>query len=293
MSDTPATKISDKIDAWIGRVCGLLGIQRAAPAREEVWIEMEELRSAPDPGAAEREEAERREAEERRRQEAEERRRREEAERLARARREWTERHEAIKFLVLTLAKSDIGDVSAMRAANADTIAKAEAGDPDAALVSLARLERLVEQARSEAGAPGGVEPGLVGRLSGAIEAQRAWAGARLAAAGELDTLVRAIEAACAPDPETRPVAEAAGGLRARLAPIDGRLEKALAAVAIARGAEVDGRLAAAREASAAYRQVFDDPFFREAEAGSGFGSFAIRSSALAGLDAVDRALAG
>lgn len=236
---------------------------------------------------SEREERERQEAEARARA-IEEERLRQEAEAKSRAAAKWKQDMEALRDLLKTVLTAGVGDVGAMRAALADTTAKAEENDHLAALKSLARLEGLVREAADLLDGTGDKAPGAFA----AVKAQKEWLQVRANLQSELDKLKSAVLSACGSDPELAPVAQSAAGLGTRLDPVDGSLSRALADVA---GADQGGRaqaIEAARQVLAGYRQVFDGPFFRAVEAGTGFGAFAIRQTALDGLDRVEKALA-
>jgi hypothetical protein len=234
----------------------------------------------------EREERERQEAEARAK-EIEDERLRLEAEARSQAAAKWKQDMGALEDLLNTVLSAGVGDVGGMRAALAHTTEKAQEDDHVAALKSLARLETLVNDAADLLGKTDEKTPGAFA----AVKAQKEWLQVRAAVAGELEKLKAAIQSACGSDPDLAPVAQSAGRLGDRLAPIDGALDKALSDIASAGQDARAQAIEAARQVVARYRLVFDAPFFRAVETGTGFGSFAIRQTALDGLDKVEKAL--
>lgn len=234
----------------------------------------------------EREERERQEAEARAK-EIEEERLRLEAEARSQAAAKWKQDMAALRDLLNKVLSAGVGDQGAIRAALAHTTEKAQEDDHIAALKSLARLETLVNDAADLLGKTDEKTPGAFA----AVKAQKEWLQVRSAVAGELEKLKAAIQSACGSDPDLAPVVQSAGRLGDRLAPIDGALDKALSDIGITAGDSRAQAVEAARQVVARYRLVFDAPFFRAVEAGTGFGSFAIRQTALDGLDKVEKAL--
>lgn len=207
------------------------------------------------------------------------------------ARLEWDRRFGAIEAQVnAALTRGLVRNIDDLRKLRDWAVAMAADGAHDKALQALPRIEGILATMSTD-GAPG-FEAEIAPDVRPFARARVIWASARQKMLAEVKSLEAAIVTACEGDEELREVSGSVGLLSEKVVQLDARLETKMDEIVKTAAGDVREKLKAdARAMIAEYRALLEDDFFQEVDADSGFGSFAVTSTATDALQEIAEAI--